>query len=126
MFLAVLCNSYKEEPIKDGIRTVLNLPPILAPFKIAILPLVKKDNLPEKSKEIYNKLKSIFSCYYEEKDSIGKRYRRQDALGTPFCVTIDHETLDNGTVTLRYRDSMDQERTSIDKLIITIKNKLTI
>ena len=126
MFLAVLCNSYKEEPIKDGIRTVLNLPPILAPFKIAILPLVKKDNLPDKSKEIYNKLKSNFSCYYEEKDSIGKRYRRQDALGTPFCVTIDHETLDNDTVTLRYRDSMDQVRTSIDELIITINNKLTI
>ena len=126
MFLAVLCNSYKEEPIKDGIRTVLNLPPILAPFKIAILPLVKKDNLPDKSKEIYNKLKSNFSCYYEEKDSIGKRYRRQDALGTPFCVTIDHETLDNDTVTLRYRDSMDQVRISIDELIITINNKLTI
>ena len=92
---------------------------------MAILPLLKKDNLPEKSKDIYNKLNNFFSCYYEEKDSIGKRYRRQDALGTPFCVTVDHETLDNNSVTLRNRDTMDQVRISIDDLIIQLNNKLS-
>ena len=92
---------------------------------MAILPLLKKDNLPEKSKDIYNRLNNFFSCYYEEKDSIGKRYRRQDALGTPFCVTVDHETLDNNSVTLRNRDTMDQVRISIDDLIIQLNNKLS-
>ena len=124
MFLAVLCQSYTEEPVKENTRIVLKIPPILAPIKVAILPLLKKDNLPEKSKDIYNRLNNFFSCYYEEKDSIGKRYRRQDAIGTPFCVTVDHETLDNNTVTLRIRDSMDQERISIDDLIVKLNKKL--
>ena len=126
MFLAVLCHSYREELLQDGSRTVLNIPPILAPIKVAILPLLKKDNLPEKSKEIYNKLKNNFNCFYEEKDSIGKRYRRQDALGTPFCVTIDHDTLENNTITLRNRDSMQQTRLSVDELIIELNNTLSV
>ena len=125
MFLAVLCHSYREVLHQDGARTVLNIPPILAPIKVAILPLLKKDNLPEKSKEIYNKLKNNFNCFYEEKDSIGKRYRRQDALGTPFCVTIDHDTLENNTITLRNRDSMQQTRLSVDELIIELNSVLT-
>ena len=125
MFLAVLCHSYQEESVKDGSRVVLNIPPILAPIKVAILPLLKKDSLPEKSKEIYNILKNHFNCFYEEKDSIGKRYRRQDALGTPFCVTIDHETLDNNTITLRNRDNMQQKRLSVDQLIIELNNALS-
>ena len=125
MFLAVLCQSYTEELVKENTRIVLKIPPILAPIKVAILPLLKKDNLPEKSKDIYNRLNNFFSCYYEEKDSIGKRYRRQDALGTPFCVTVDHETLDNNSVTLRNRDTMDQVRISIDDLIIQLNNKLS-
>ena len=126
MFLAIMCHSYNEESLKDGSRIVLNIPPILAPIKVAVLPLLKKDNLPEKSKEVYNKLKTMFPCYYEEKDSIGKRYRRQDALGTPFCVTIDHETLKNNTITLRDRDSMKQIRVSIEDLIIEINKKLNL
>ena len=125
MFLAVLCESYQEEGEAKDKRIYLKIPPILSPFKVAVLPLVKKDNLPEKAKEIYNLLKQDFSCYYEEKDSIGKRYRRQDAIGTPFCVTIDHETLDNNTVTFRDRDTMSQERLKIKSLNDIIKKKLS-
>ncbi len=125
MFLAVLCESYQEEGEAQDKRIYLKIPPILSPFKVAILPLVKKDNLPEKAKEIYNLLKQDFSCYYEEKDSIGKRYRRQDAIGTPFCVTVDHETLDNNTVTFRDRDTMSQERLKIKSLSDIIKKKLS-
>ncbi|MDP4266920.1 MAG: glycine--tRNA ligase [Bacteroidota bacterium] len=120
MFLVILCNSFKEEEVKNGdkvdIRTVLNIPPILAPYKVAILPLVKKDGLPEKAREIMNKLKPHFNCFYDEKDAIGKRYRRQDAIGTPYCVTIDYDTFNDGQVTIRNRDNMFQERISIDNI----------
>ena len=125
MFLAVLCESYKEEGDGQDKRIYLKIPPILSPFKVAVLPLIKKDNLPEKAKEIYDILKTDFSCYYEEKDSIGKRYRRQDAIGTPFCVTIDHETLNNDTVTFRDRDTMNQVRLEIGVLKKIINNKLS-
>jgi len=88
----------------------------LAPIKAAILPLVKKDGLPEKAREIMNELKFDFKCAYDEKDSIGKRYRRQDAIGTPFCITVDHQTMEDNTVTIRYRDTMLQERVKVDEL----------
>ena len=117
MFLAVLSHSYKQEQLEGGdTRVVLSIPAPLAPVKVAILPLVKKDGLPEKAQEIVDLLKFDFAYQYDEKDSIGKRYRRQDAVGTPFCVTIDHETLSEGTVTLRDRDSMEQVRVPIEKL----------
>jgi glycyl-tRNA synthetase len=117
MFLSIMAASYKEEALEDGeTRVVLALPSVLAPVKLAILPLLKKDGLPEKATEIMNNLKYNFKCMYEEKDTIGKRYRRQDAIGTPFCVTVDHQTLEDNTVTIRYRDTMKQERVKIDEL----------
>ncbi len=125
MFLSVLAASYEEEVLEGGdTRVVLKLPAALAPVKMAVLPLVKKDGLPEKAREIIDSLKFDFSCQYDEKDSIGKRYRRQDAIGTPFCVTIDHQTLTENTVTIRHRDSMQQERVSIDMLRETIANEV--
>ncbi len=127
MFLAVLSSSFKEEKInEEESRIVLKIPPQIAPVKIAILPLTKKDNLPEKAKEILNSLQTDFTCNYEEKDSIGKRYRRQDAIGTPFCVTVDHETLENNTITLRNRDDMTQERVKISDLKSIISEKTSI
>ncbi|MCQ2350689.1 MAG: glycine--tRNA ligase [Paludibacteraceae bacterium] len=117
MFLSIMCAAYNEEALENGeTRVVLNLPPVLAPVKAAILPLVKKDGLPEKAREIMDGLKFDFKCVYDEKDSIGKRYRRQDAVGTPFCITIDHDTLNDGCVTLRYRDTMKQDRVKIEEL----------
>lgn len=126
LFLATLCAAYKEEeiitpatetsPEKKDARVVLNLPPILAPYKVAILPLMKKDGLPEVAREILKDLKTDYNCFYEEKDAIGKRYRRQDAIGTPFCITIDHASLEDQTVTIRYRDTMNQERIPISKI----------
>lgn len=117
LFLAIFSNSLKNETLEDGSeRTVLTLPPALAPIKAAILPLVKKDGLPEFAEKIYNQLKFDFNVMYEEKDSIGKRYRRMDAIGTPFCITVDHESLKDNSVTLRYRDSMKQERISVERL----------
>ena len=117
MFLAILSHSLKEEELADGNkRTVLSIPAALAPIKAAILPLVKKDGLGDKAKNILDDLKLEFECTYDEKDSIGKRYRRNDALGTPFCITIDHDTLDDNAVTVRERDSMNQKRIPIDKL----------
>jgi glycyl-tRNA synthetase len=95
---------------------VLHFPAALAPVKCAVLPLLKKDGLPEKAREIQHKLRFDFTCQYDEKDSIGKRYRRQDAIGTPYCITIDHQTLEDNTVTLRHRDSMEQERVDVDTL----------
>ncbi|MBP9987222.1 MAG: glycine--tRNA ligase, partial [Bacteroidales bacterium] len=116
-FLAVLSSSYKEEALENGeTRVVLSLPPALAPVKAAVLPLVKKDGLPEKAREIMNLLRVDFNCQYDEKDSIGKRYRRQDAIGTPFCITVDHDTLVDNCVTVRFRDTMKQERVPVDKL----------
>jgi glycyl-tRNA synthetase len=112
--LLVLSEAYTEEdlstPEKQDSRVVLKFPNKLAPIKLAILPLMKKDGLSEIAKELMNECRDSFFCFYEEKDSIGKRYRRMDALGTPFCVTIDHQTKEDGTVTIRYRDSMEQER----------------
>jgi glycyl-tRNA synthetase len=132
MFLSVLSNSYDEETIqqedgKTDMRVVLRIPPELAPVKLAILPLMKKDGLPEKAVQILDELKYEVNCIYEEKDSIGKRYRRQDAIGTPFCITIDHETLENNTVTLRYRDTMLQERIPVEKVkqIVVEKTSMT-
>ena len=117
MFLSVMCKSYEEEKLENGeTRVVLKLPAALAPVKLAILPLVKKDGLPEKAHEIMQQLKFHFNCKYEEKDSIGKRYRRQDAIGTPFCITVDHDTLTDNCVTVRYRDTMKQERIAIEAL----------
>lgn len=120
LFLATMCACYKEEEVGEGdkkdTRVVLNLPPILAPYKVAILPLMKKDGLPEVAREIMRDLKTDYNCFYEEKDAIGKRYRRQDAIGTPFCITIDHESLENKTVTIRYRDTMVQERIAISQI----------
>ena len=124
MFLSVLAASYCEETLEGGeSRVVLKLPPALAPVKLAVLPLVKKDGLPEKAREIMDTLKFDFACQYDEKDSIGKRYRRQDAIGTPFCVTIDHQSLEDNTVTIRHRDTMQQERVSIDSLQHAIAEK---
>jgi glycyl-tRNA synthetase len=125
MFLALLCYSYCEEELDNGEnRIVLKIPPILAPIKVAILPLTKKDGMPDKAREIISSLQKDFNCQYEEKDSIGKRYRRQDAIGTPICVTIDHQTLDDGTVTIRDRDTMDQKRINKDLLHSIISKKI--
>jgi glycyl-tRNA synthetase len=134
-FLAILSNAYEEEILKkeDGttdIRVVLRIPPQLAPVKVAVLPLIKKDGLPEMARKIMKELQYDFNCQYEEKDTIGRRYRRQDAIGTPFCITIDHQSLQDNTVTIRYRDSMEQERVEIEKLskiidkLVNLKNLL--
>ena len=120
MFLLVMSNAYTEEdlstPEKQDSRVVLKFPPKLAPVKLAILPLLKRDGLPEIAKKIMDDCKQSFRCFYEEKDAIGKRYRRMDAIGTPFCVTIDHQTKEDNTVTIRYRDSMKQERISLNNV----------
>jgi len=122
MFLAVLSSSLKEETLEDGSsRTVLNLPAILAPTKAAILPLVKKDGLPELAQKIIDDLKWDFKVQYDEKDAIGRRYRRQDAAGTPLCITIDHDSLTDNAVTIRYRDTMEQKRVPISDLATLIK-----
>lgn len=127
MFLAVLSASYKEETLEDGSqRTVLNIPAALAPVKVAVLPLTKKDGLPDKARAIIDELKFDFECQYDEKDAIGKRYRRQDAIGTPFAVTVDHKTLEDNTVTIRDRDSMEQDRVNIDQLYRLIDEKANI
>lgn len=126
MFLQVISAAYCEEELEKDSRVVLKLPPVLAPVKLAVMPLVKKDGLPEKAREIISHLKYDFNCQYDEKDSIGKRYRRQDAIGTPFCVTIDHQTGQDNTVTLRYRDTMEQERIEISKLSDIIGKKVSM
>ena len=105
---------------------MLHLPAALAPVKLAVFPLTKKDGLPEKAKEIMDGLKFHFNCKYEEKDQIGKRYRRQDAIGTPFCVTVDHQTLEDGTVTLRYRDTMEQKRVPVAELRGIIEDQVSV
>lgn len=121
--LAFLCNSYEEEEIAEGdTRTVLHLHPALAPYKVAILPLSKK--LSEKATEVYEKLAKDFMCDYDEAGSIGKRYRREDEIGTPYCVTIDFDTLEDNQVTIRDRDTMEQVRVSIDELNDWVKNKI--
>ncbi len=119
--LMVLSEAYHEEDLstadKTDSRVVLKFPPRLAPIKLAVLPLVKKDGLPEIARELMNECREEFFCFYEEKDSIGKRYRRMDALGTPFCVTIDHQTKEDGTVTIRHRDSMQQDRMPMNEVL---------
>jgi glycyl-tRNA synthetase len=118
--LMVLSEAYEEQDLstseKKDSRIVLKFPPKLAPVKLAILPLVKKDGLPEIARSIMDECKTHFRCFYEEKDTIGKRYRRMDAIGTPFCVTVDHQTKEDNTVTIRYRDNMQQERISVEKV----------
>ncbi|MEO7209458.1 MAG: glycine--tRNA ligase [Chitinophagaceae bacterium] len=131
MCLVIMSNSFEEEVLKkeDGstdTRTVMHIPPIIAPIKLAILPLTKKDGLPELARDILDTCKYHFRCFYEEKDTIGKRYRRQDAIGTPFCITIDHQSKEDEMVTLRHRDSMLQERISISSITQTIQNYLLL
>ncbi len=131
MFLQVMAASYMEEDLtrEDGTpdsRVVLRLPPVLAPVKLAVLPLVRKDGLPEISRKIIDDLRFEFNCRYDEKDSIGKRYRRQDAIGTPYCITIDYQTAQDETVTIRYRDTMLQERVAIRELRRIIADKVSM
>jgi glycyl-tRNA synthetase len=131
MFLQIVSASYFEEELtkEDGskdTRVVMKLPPVLAPVKIAVMPLVKKDGLPEIARKIINDLKFDFNCQYDEKDSIGKRYRRQDAIGTPYCITVDHQTLQDNTVTIRYRDSMEQERIPAGQISAIVADKLSL
>ena len=127
LFLAMLSTAYNEETLADGSqRTVLNFPPFLAPIKCAVLPLLKKDGLPEVAQKIFNTLRLSYQCHYDEKDAIGKRYRRHDAIGTPFCITVDHQTLTDSTVTLRHRDSMAQERIGINELKAILDKELAL
>lgn len=126
LFLAVFSNSLQEETLEDGsVRTVLKLPAVLAPTKVAVLPLVKKDGLPEIAQKIVKDLKWNFNVAYDEKDAVGRRYRRQDALGTPFCVTVDHQTSEDQTVTIRHRDTMQQERVKISDLNEIIEKEVS-
>jgi glycyl-tRNA synthetase len=129
MFLLTMINAFEEEDLstedKQDSRTLLRLHPALAPIKVAIFPLTKKDGLPEKAREIMDQLKFDFNCVYEEKDAIGKRYRRMDAIGTPFCVTVDHQTLEDNTVTIRHRDTMEQQRIEIKELHTIIEGKVS-
>ena len=127
MFLAVMSASLKEEALEDGSsRVVMSIPPVLAPIKLAILPLTKKDGMPEKAREILKELQLDYNCQYDEKDSIGKRYRRQDAIGTPYCITVDHQTLGDNTVTLRDRDTMKQDRIAIADLATILDKKVNM
>ena len=127
MFLAILSNSLQTEQLEDGsARTVMNIPSFLAPYKVAVLPLLKKDGLPEKAREVMNMLKFDHMVKYDEKDAIGKRYRRQDAAGTPLCVTIDHQTLEDNTLTVRFRDSMEQIRIPMTELSALVAEKVSL
>ncbi|MBO9659501.1 MAG: glycine--tRNA ligase [Chitinophagaceae bacterium] len=126
--LLILSEAYTEEdlstPEKQDSRVVLKFPPKLAPIKLAVLPLTKKDGLPEIARQIMDECKSHFYCFYEEKDTIGKRYRRMDALGTPFCITVDHQTKEDNTVTIRYRDTMQQERIPLNKILEIVQKQI--
>ncbi len=127
LFLAVMSQAYKEEKLEDGTsRVVLSIPYALAPIKAAILPLVNKDGLPEKADEIVNLLKYDFNVATEAKDAIGKRYRRNDAIGTPFCITVDYDTMENNTVTIRNRDTMTQERVAISDLWAILNRDVSV
>jgi glycyl-tRNA synthetase len=130
MFLSMLSNSLIEETVPDAqgddsTRTVLRLPAPLSPYKCAVLPLVKnKEEIVDKARSVFDQLKFAFQCQYDEKDAVGRRYRRQDAIGTPFCVTIDFETLENDTVTIRERDSMQQVRVHISEVEKIVADKV--
>ena len=125
IFLSVLTNAYEEEKLEDGSeRVVLNIPAFLAPYKVAVLPLVKKDGMPEKAREILADLQENYQCQYDEKDAIGRRYRRQDAIGTPFCVTVDNQTFEDNTVTLRDRATMQQVRIDIKDIASHVDQKI--
>ncbi|HKJ07329.1 MAG TPA: glycine--tRNA ligase [Flavobacteriaceae bacterium] len=127
MFLAVFASSLQEEELENNTtRTVLKLPAVLAPTKAAVLPLVKKDGLPEIAKQIVDDLKWDFNVAYDEKDAVGRRYRRQDAVGTPFCITVDHDTLEDNAVTIRYRDTMEQKRIPISELKAVITEEVSV
>ena len=127
LFLSIFSNSLQEEELENGTsRTVLKLPAVLAPTKAAIFPLVKKDGLPEIAKEIVNDLKFDFNVIYDEKDAVGKRYRRQDAAGTPFCITVDHDSLNDKSVTIRHRDTMEQKRVLISELKSIINKEVNM
>ncbi len=127
MFLAVFSHSLQEEELENGTtRTVLKLPAVLAPTKAAVLPLVKKDGLPEIAQNIIEDLKWDFNVIYDEKDAVGRRYRRQDAAGTPFCITVDHQTIEDDTVTIRHRDTMEQQRVKIDQVRSIILQEVDI
>ena len=116
LFLVVMSAAYAEEQVEGETRVVLRIPPALAPVKAAILPLVRKDGLPELAQKIYDELKFDFNLYIEDKDTIGKRYRRMDAIGTPICITVDYDSATNEDVTIRFRDSMEQKRVKISEL----------
>ena len=127
MFLAILSNALHEEKLEDGSeRLVLKIPAPLAPVKVAVFPLTKKDGLPDKARDIIDELKIDYNCQYEEKDNIGKRYRRQDAIGTPYCLTVDHQSIENNTVTIRDRDTMKQDRVAIADLSKIIGEKVNL
>jgi glycyl-tRNA synthetase len=129
MFLLIMSNSYTEEDLstteKQDSRVVLKIPYKLAPVKLAVLPLIKKDGLPEIARNIMNNCKPYFRCFYEEKDTIGKRYRRMDAIGTPFCITIDHQTKEDNTVTIRYRDNMQQDRIPAEEVRNIVQKQIS-
>ena len=128
--MMVLSEAYEEQDLstadKQDSRVVLKFPPMLAPIKLAVLPLTKKDGLPEIARDLMQQCRPHFRCFYEEKDMIGKRYRRMDAIGTPFCVTIDHQTKEDGTVTIRYRDSMEQERIALNDVKRLVMEKIAM
>lgn len=124
--LAFLCDAFDEEEVKEGdIRTVLRFHPRTAPIKVAVFPLVKRDGMPEKAQAIMNELlEEGINCFYDQAGAIGRRYRRMDEAGTPWCVTVDSDTLEDGTVTIRERDSMEQSRLPMDGLVRWVKDQL--
>jgi glycyl-tRNA synthetase len=126
LFLSILSAAYKEEKVDNDTRVVLSIPPALAPIKAAVLPLVKKDGLPELAMEIMKELQLDYIVDYDEKDTVGRRYRRQDAIGTPYCFTVDHQSLEDKTVTIRDRDTMKQERIPISKIASVLDEKVNI
>jgi len=127
MFLAIISNSFKTETLEDGsTRNVMSIPKQIAPNKLAVLPLLKKDGLPEYARKIMNEFCHEINLVYDEKDAIGRRYRRQDAIGTPYCITIDHQTIDDDSFTIRDRDSMEQKRINIEDLKSIVDNELTL
>ena len=127
MFLVIISNSFKTETLEDGsTRNVMSIPKQIAPNKLAVLPLLKKDGLPEYARKIMNEFSHEINLVYDEKDAIGRRYRRQDAIGTPYCITIDHQTIEDDSFTIRDRDSMDQKRINIEDLKSIVESELTL